>query len=58
MTRLNGELVKILRSPETQAKLTAMGVSVVANTPEEFTEFTKGEVVKWAGVIKNANIKP
>ena len=58
VTHLNGELVKILRSPEIQAKLTAMGVSVIASTPEEFTEFTKGEVVKWAGVIKNANIKP
>ena len=58
VTRLNTELVKILRSPDMQARLTAMGVSVVANTPEEFTEFTKGEIVKWAGVIKNANIKP
>ena len=58
VTRLNVELVKILRSPDMQSRLTAMGVSVVANTPEEFTEFTKGEIVKWASVIKNANIKP
>lgn len=58
VARLNQELVNILRSPEIAGKLTAMGVSVVGNTSDEFAEFTKTEIVKWAGVIKSANIKP
>ncbi len=57
IVRLNTELVKILRRPEVAAKLAAMGVNVIGDTPEEFTEFTKAEIVKWAAVIKDANVK-
>ena len=33
------------------------GVNVVASTPDEFTAFVKAEIVKWAGIIKAANVK-
>jgi tripartite-type tricarboxylate transporter receptor subunit TctC len=55
--RLNAELVKILRRPDVTAKLAAMGVNAVGDTPAEFAAFTKAEIVKWAEVIKDANIK-
>ena len=29
-----------------------------ANTPAQFTTFQKAELVKWAKVVKDANIKP
>jgi tripartite-type tricarboxylate transporter receptor subunit TctC len=31
---------------------------VIANSPEEFGEFIKAEIVKWAKVAKAAGIQP
>jgi tripartite-type tricarboxylate transporter receptor subunit TctC len=54
--KLHAEIVKAMRSPEVQNRLTAEGADVVANTPEEFTKRIRGDVEKWARVIKQAGI--
>ena len=51
------ELVKIARQPELRDLLGAQGSEVIGSTPEEFTARIKAETVKWAQVIKTANIK-
>jgi tripartite-type tricarboxylate transporter receptor subunit TctC len=55
--RLNGEMVKILASPEIRERFGKTGVQVVAGTPEHFSQFLKGEVDRWARVVREANIK-
>jgi tripartite-type tricarboxylate transporter receptor subunit TctC len=55
--KLNAEVVRIIKSPEMQAKLAAQGVVPIASTPEGFTSVIKSETEKWAKVIKAANIK-
>jgi tripartite-type tricarboxylate transporter receptor subunit TctC len=55
--RLNVEMVKILTSPEIKERFGRIGVEVVAGTPEQFSAFLKGEVDRWAKVIREANIK-
>ena len=55
--RLNGEMVKILTSPEIKERFGKIGVEVIAGTPEHFSGFLKGEVERWARVIKEANIR-
>jgi len=55
--RLNVEMVKILTSPEIKERFGRIGVEVVAGTPEQFSVFLKGEVDRWAKVIREANIK-
>lgn len=55
--RLNGELVKIIRSPEVSERLTGWGVNIVASSSAGFEAFVKDEIVKWANVIKTANVK-
>ncbi len=55
--RLNTEFVAVIRAPAVSAKLRGMGVNVVGNSPEAFTEFVRAEIVKWAQVIKAANVK-
>jgi tripartite-type tricarboxylate transporter receptor subunit TctC len=55
--RLNGEMVKILTSPEIKERFGKIGVEVVAGTPEHFSGFLKSEVERWARVIKEANIR-
>jgi tripartite-type tricarboxylate transporter receptor subunit TctC len=55
--KLNTEMVKILVSPEIKERFGRMGVEVVAGTPEHFSGFLKGEVERWARVVRDAGIK-
>jgi tripartite-type tricarboxylate transporter receptor subunit TctC len=55
--RLNTEMVKILTSAEIKERFGKIGVEVIAGTPEHFSGFLKGEVERWARVIKEANIR-
>jgi tripartite-type tricarboxylate transporter receptor subunit TctC len=58
VTRLHAEIVNAVAPPEVRARLEAVGAEVVANTPEEFTEFQAKEIAKWAKVIRESGIKP
>ena len=58
INRLHGEMVKIVKSPESLERLASVGAFVVANTPEEFAAANRRDVEKWAKVIKEHGIKP
>jgi tripartite-type tricarboxylate transporter receptor subunit TctC len=55
--RLHGEIVKILRAPNTLERLAGDGSVAVASTPEEFAAFIKAEHAKWGKVVREANIR-
>ena len=55
--RLNAELVRILASPLVLERLAPDGAIPVPTTPEEFSAFIRSEIVKWAKVVKAANIR-
>lgn len=57
VNKLHDELAKIIHSPDSVARLAGVGAIPVANTPEQFAEETRLEVVKWAKIIKENNIK-
>jgi tripartite-type tricarboxylate transporter receptor subunit TctC len=57
IARLNAEIVKALRAPDMKEKFTALGAETTGSTPEQFGEFLKNEVTKWAGVIKASGIR-
>ena len=50
--RWNGEVNRIMRTPEIQARLPVEGARYIPNTPEEFAAFVKSEIAKWAPVVK------
>ena len=50
--RWNSETMRIMASPEIQARLPGEGVRFAPNTPEQFAEFVKSEIAKWAPVVK------
>jgi tripartite-type tricarboxylate transporter receptor subunit TctC len=54
--RLNAEVVKILAMPDMRERLAGLGLDPVGNTPDEFAAFQKGEIAKWAKVVKEAKI--
>jgi len=55
--RLNTDVVRILTSAEVKERFAKMGVDVVAGTPEQFGQFLRGEVARWAKVVHDAGIK-
>jgi tripartite-type tricarboxylate transporter receptor subunit TctC len=57
--KLNAEIAKILRSPDTNKQLTeTMGMDIQASSPAALQKWTETEVQRWAKVIKDNNIKP
>ncbi len=58
VTRLNREMTEIIQAPDYQAALLKQGAESSASTPEQLARLIKSETVKWAKVIKEADIKP
>jgi len=56
--RLNRELLAALKDPATAEKITRSGVDPVGTTPERFGALMKKDMAKWAGVVKQAGIRP
>jgi len=56
--KLNADAVAALTQPDARAKIATQGMFVVANSPDQFTEFVKAEYEKWGKVIKDANLRP
>lgn len=56
--RLQREIAKVIQIPDVREKLVAQATDPVGSTPEEFAAFMKTEAVKWARVIKSADVKP
>ena len=58
VTRLNTEIVAILKTAEVRERLAADGSEAVGSTPQQLAERMRLEVAKWAKVVKAANIPP
>lgn len=57
ITKLNIEIVAILKQPELRDRLAADGSEPLGTTPEEFGRHLKAEIEKWAKVVKAAGIR-
>lgn len=57
VSKINRDIVDILRTQEARKVLLAQGAEPVPTTPEQFDRFLKGEIAKWGKVIKDAGIK-
>ena len=57
MNRLNAVIVKSLTTPELRERLSGQGAAPVGGTPEQFGRHIRGEIEKWAKVIKAANVQ-
>ena len=57
VTRVHGEVVKILNSPDLKAKLGPQGIELGTNSPAEFARFIREDNAKWGKIIKEAGIK-
>jgi tripartite-type tricarboxylate transporter receptor subunit TctC len=55
--KLHKETLRIMAMPDVKAKLEALGVQLVGNTPAEFAALVRTELPAWGKVIKDAGIK-
>lgn len=56
VAKLNGAIRTVLETPDVKAKLEGAGNSVRIETPEQFKDTVKANRLKWAEVVKAANI--
>ena len=56
VVKLNGELNAILKLPDIQEKNNAFGAIAIGGTPEQFADYLKSEIAKFARVVKEAKI--
>ncbi|CAM5181733.1 hypothetical protein BTHI11S_01433 [Bosea thiooxidans] len=57
VARINTELNKVLKQPDTRSKLRSAGAEALGGSSEEFGALIKSDVPKWTAVIKAADVK-
>jgi len=57
ITRINSEVNRALETPEVKEKMLRQGAVATPRTPEQFGEFIRNEVAKWAKVVKASGAK-
>ena len=57
VSRIQRDTARMFNVPATKEKLTGMGVDLVLDTPEQFREYLRSEVARYAKVIRDAGIK-
>ncbi len=55
--RMHEELSKALKDPAVAQKLTEQGMEIVGGGPAELDKFLRGEIARWADVVKSNKIK-
>jgi tripartite-type tricarboxylate transporter receptor subunit TctC len=56
LDKLNADLHTVMRIPEFAQRLTDLGMPPSPTTRDEFDQFIRAEIARWAQVVKDANI--
>lgn len=56
--KLNSEIVRVLRDPKTAEHFKALGLDIVASSPEQTTERMRADLERYTKVIREAGIQP
>ena len=57
VSRLHTETVTALAQPDIKERLSGLGAEGIGNTPAQFSAFVKGEIKKWAQVVRDAGLR-
>ena len=58
LARLHDELVASLKEPDVHSKIDELAMTVIANTPEQFSAMLKSGIAQYGRLIKAAGIQP
>ena len=56
VTKINGEIVRMLKTPEVRERMAREGADPVGSTPEEFAKRLASEIAKWSKVVKDTGM--
>ncbi len=57
VAKIAADTARLVKAPEMQEKFHAQGVDPSGSTPEELAAYQDAEIVKWARLVKQANMK-
>ena len=57
VNKIYAELHEVLKEPAVQEKFRSLGLDIIGSKPDEFKTFLRGDIVKWAKVIKDSGAK-
>jgi tripartite-type tricarboxylate transporter receptor subunit TctC len=57
IAKLHAEAVRAIAAPDIRDRMGAEGAEFVGDSPEQFTAFIKGEIVKWGKAVKASGAK-
>jgi tripartite-type tricarboxylate transporter receptor subunit TctC len=57
VTKINKDVVAVLKTEEVRSKFVAQGAEPVGDTPQDMAAFLEQERARWAGVIEKAKLK-
>ncbi len=55
--KFHDELIEVLKEQPVQEKFHSLGLDIIGNTPQEFAEFIRKDITKWAKVIQETGAK-
>jgi tripartite-type tricarboxylate transporter receptor subunit TctC len=58
IARLNGEIVRLLALSDVRERISGLGAEIVTTSPEEFDQFNRTQISKWAKVVKYSGARP
>ena len=58
IARVNASIRQIVQTPDTRERFAALNLEPIGSTPEEFAQFLKQDLEKYAAIAKAAGIKP
>jgi tripartite-type tricarboxylate transporter receptor subunit TctC len=56
--KLNATLREVSAMPDSQKRLAGLGVELRHQSPKQFAAFVRGEIQKWAKVVKDSGMQP
>ncbi|MFN3296809.1 Bug family tripartite tricarboxylate transporter substrate binding protein [Caldimonas sp.] len=56
--KMNQTLAAIIATPDIKTRMEGLGLEYQPNSPEQFAEFGRKELAKWAKIVKDGNVKP
>ena len=56
LDKLYQDFTAVLRLPDVQQRLAELAIDTAPKNPEEFSQFIRDEITRWAKVIKDAGI--
>lgn len=57
VTRLQGEITRVVAQPQLRNRLPALGIEASTDTPEQFAAHLRADVAKWAKVVRESGMQ-